>query len=283
MSIVACLPCFNGADTLPAAVASIRAQSGPVQEILVVDDGSTDASAKVAEEAGARVIRHAENLGRGAARATGMSEAESEYMLFCDAGIQLPFNFLERAWETMRDQNVAAVFGRTTSNQETVAHRWRNRHLLKNEMQREPQSNALLATGGALLRSAHVRRVGGFNRALRAGEDADLGRRLLAAGFAVVFDPSLELRSLGRDDIPSVLRRYVRWNAGSTAVSWREYFRLIGYSARVMAVADLKQGDFFCACVSLLCPHFQFWSGRRSADGPTSGVRGKNLEMNRCV
>ena len=112
------------------------------------------------------------------------------------------------------------------------------------------------------MRAEAICASGGFNRALRAGEDAELGRRLAAAGFAVLFEPALELKPLARQNVRMVLRRYARWNAPERP-SLGEYLRLIYYSARVMAAEDLKERDLPAALVSLLCPHVMFWETKR--------------------
>jgi glycosyltransferase involved in cell wall biosynthesis len=60
-------------------------EAGPWLEVLVVDDGSTDATAARAEEAGARVVRHPYNKGNGAAVKTGLRSARGEVVLLMDA------------------------------------------------------------------------------------------------------------------------------------------------------------------------------------------------------
>jgi glycosyltransferase involved in cell wall biosynthesis len=64
------IPAFNEADALPAVLAGLRALDPPV-DIVVVDDGSTDATADVARDAGAAVLQLPFNMGIGGALRTG--------------------------------------------------------------------------------------------------------------------------------------------------------------------------------------------------------------------
>src|SRR5436309_9372481 len=76
--IVVQIPCYNEAATLPAVLASLprRLAGGARVLTVVVDDGSTDGTAAVAQRAGAtRVVRHASNRGLPAAFRTGLATA----------------------------------------------------------------------------------------------------------------------------------------------------------------------------------------------------------------
>ncbi|MBP6506070.1 MAG: glycosyltransferase [Opitutaceae bacterium] len=84
-SVSVIIPVFNGANYLGAALESIRAQTAPVAEIIVVDDGSTDGSAEIAAaHSGIKVIRQA-NQGTATALNQGIARATSEYLAFLDA------------------------------------------------------------------------------------------------------------------------------------------------------------------------------------------------------
>lgn len=77
------LPCLNEGASIGTVVGQIR-QRYPEAEILVVDDGSTDDSPRLAEQAGARVIRHPYRSGNGAAIKTGARHAQGEVLVFLD-------------------------------------------------------------------------------------------------------------------------------------------------------------------------------------------------------
>jgi len=79
--IVAIIPCYNTAAQIAAVVSSARQY---VDEVIVVDDGSTDATAEIAREAGARVISHGKNLGKGAAMKTGVNQVDDSVIVFID-------------------------------------------------------------------------------------------------------------------------------------------------------------------------------------------------------
>lgn len=265
MSISACIPCFNGSATLERALNALCGQTLPVAEIVVVDDASTDHSAKLARAAGARVIRHETNLGRGAGRARAVMEARGELVLFCDAGLELARNFAEVGLEVLNRTGAAAVFGRVWSDGQSAAHRWRARHLFKTERLSEARQDAPLATGAALVSRKAILEAGNFRGDLRAGEDKELGERLINRGYSVLFEPKLEARAIACDGLVSALSRYARWHASRGQISWGEYLRLINYSIKVMAREDLRHGDVVCAAASLACPHYQFWARRHDA------------------
>jgi glycosyltransferase involved in cell wall biosynthesis len=78
------IPVFNEAENLAEMLHGIRALQLAGSEIIVVDDGSTDGSAKIAIETGANVIRHPYNIGNGAAVKSGMRAARGKLLVLMD-------------------------------------------------------------------------------------------------------------------------------------------------------------------------------------------------------
>ncbi|OPZ82293.1 MAG: Glucosyl-3-phosphoglycerate synthase [bacterium ADurb.Bin429] len=88
MSVVTVIiPAYNEAPRLAEVVETVRAAS-LVHEIIVVDDGSLDDTARVARGLGVRVVRLPENLGKGSAMRAGAQAATGDILLFLDADLR---------------------------------------------------------------------------------------------------------------------------------------------------------------------------------------------------
>src|SRR5436190_14995824 len=103
------VPAFNEAhrlkDTLPAMLEYLRTHR-PESELIVVDDGSTDGTAQVAEEILARdagvaahVLRSANNRGKGHAVRAGLLATQAAFALFSDADLSTPISELPKIVE----------------------------------------------------------------------------------------------------------------------------------------------------------------------------------------
>jgi len=81
------IPAYNEAETLGALVSTVRTLH-PGAEVVIIDDGSTDATAAVARRAGATVFSHPYNIGNGAAVKSGIRIATGDILVFMDGDNQ---------------------------------------------------------------------------------------------------------------------------------------------------------------------------------------------------
>lgn len=86
MKVAAVIPAYNEEATIANVVAAVR-RADVVTDVVVVSDGSTDATAARAREAGARVIEHPENRGKAAAMKTGFLATDAPVVLFLDGDL----------------------------------------------------------------------------------------------------------------------------------------------------------------------------------------------------
>jgi glycosyltransferase involved in cell wall biosynthesis len=96
-SVSVVIPAYNGAATIGRAIDSVLAQTRPPEQIIVVDDGSTDRTAAAVSEYGGRIdaVRQS-NAGPGAARNRGIQEAKYPWIAFLDADDEWLPDRLER-------------------------------------------------------------------------------------------------------------------------------------------------------------------------------------------
>ena len=115
------IPAFNESESIAGVIDALRA-AAPWREIIVVDDGSSDATGERAGAAGATVVRHAYNIGNGAAVKNGIRRATGEYVLIVDADGQHPPEDALRIVSRLGDYDLV-VGARSAETQATHARR----------------------------------------------------------------------------------------------------------------------------------------------------------------
>jgi glycosyltransferase involved in cell wall biosynthesis len=169
------MPVFNGARFVREAVASaLRSQDA---ELIVVDDGSTDETPLIVRQLGLEATLQ-KNLGPAAARNRGIAQASGDLIAFLDADDFWSESHPLRAREELERTGADLVFGETQcfSDGEPFGPRFHTFQL-----------------GSAVCRRDLFQRAGGFNEAMRAGEDVEWFLRARESGASIVAIPELSL------------------------------------------------------------------------------------------
>jgi glycosyltransferase involved in cell wall biosynthesis len=194
---------FNGGNLVRETLESIVTQSIPPQKIIVVDDGSKDASpALVARFAKAHrgpsqvtVIRK-ENGGQGSARNAGAAKTTTEFVAFIDQDDTWSRDHLEVLLEGFADKPergwIYSDFRHINAEGKTVF-----RHYLKQTHYRVPEQSftgllrqdLMMLPSASLIRTRAFRDSGGFDTQFRGYEDDDLFLRIFQAGWNFAFEP----------------------------------------------------------------------------------------------
>lgn len=238
------IPCFNYSEYLGKAIRSVQAQQYSSFEIIVVDDGSTDDSAVVAERAGVRLIRQP-NSGLGAARNTGLAAATGEFVVFLDADDELLPDALASGVAALRAQpkNSCVVRRCQMIDAHDRALPVHYREINTEDLYREwLNANFVWTPGAAMFRTDRIAAVGGFPPELGPASDYAIYLALARRGEVAFdarevvryrqhdhnmsLDPVLMLQAvlgvlrLERRYVPDAYRRCLRLSRRL----WREYY-----------------------------------------------------------
>lgn len=213
------IPVRNGGLDFERCLRGLRDSTWTDFELVVVDDGSTDDSAALAESFGARVVRHERSLGPAAARNTGAEAASGAVVFFLDADVVLHPESLARAMHRLSAQaELTALFGSYDDAPSAPGLVSRFRNLLHHYIHQRGEFHDgarpvhTFWTGcGAIRRQAFLE-LGGFDPQLYrrpAIEDIELGYRLTRAGYRI---------ELVRDVLATHLKRWTLWDVCRTDI-----------------------------------------------------------------
>ena len=188
LPVTVVIPAYERAALLPRALASVAAQTRRPAEVIVVDDGSADDSAAVAERLGARVIRHERNRGVSAARNTALEAARSEWVAFLDTDDEWLPHHLEGLW-ACREAHVAVAHTAVWVEGPGREHHAYGVAGRRRRMLRTPAPLAadnFIPLSASLVRREAARRAGGFDTSLTHAEDLDFWIRVVEQGTVLV-------------------------------------------------------------------------------------------------
>lgn len=134
------VPIYNAEKYLDSGIQSVLRQTYTNWELILIDDGSTDKSGRIAEEYGFAderiTVFHQKNLGVSLARNQGIDEATGNYVVFLDADDELIEDCLAKTVNIAEETNADVVAGRSCENQELFQDRiiWTGAEALENSL-----------------------------------------------------------------------------------------------------------------------------------------------------
>lgn len=219
------VPAFDEAEVIEAALQSLLELDYPEYEILVVDDGSTDATCEIASRAEGRrgsvevrVVRQA-NRGKAAALNTGLAMARHDFVVCVDGDSRLEPDALTAAMRHFADPHVGAVAGNVkVVNRNNLWTRLQALEYIEGlNLARRAQGllrvvNIIPGPVGIFRRDA-LARVGGYATDTFA-EDADVTLELMTAGWHIVYEDRAVAWTEAPERLVELIKQRYRWTRG---------------------------------------------------------------------
>lgn len=246
-SLSVVIPCLDAADTLPAQLAALAAQSYDGEwEAIVADNGSSDGSRAVVESFRPRcrrlsLVDASDRRGRAHARNAGAAASAADALLFVDADDEVAPGWLAAMGAALsRHDFVACRYDSDTLNPEWA--RGTHANPQRDGISRYDYPDYLPHAGGGGLgvrRPVHVA-VGGFDETMPALEDTDYCWRVQRAGYPLVFVPAAVVRIRHRHDARGMFRQ--GWRTGRYNVLIYAKYRPLGMPRLGVLPGVLKWG-----------------------------------------
>lgn len=284
------VPCYNSAETLPRALASLVAQTYSDWECIVVDDGSTDDPRSVIEtfrDSRIRLIRFPHNRGRPAARQAALDASKGELLAMLDADDWLYPWKLERQVALLERYGTVAAVGAGMmvydKNMRAVGVQpYRLGHEGMSRVHRLYPGPPPLVHGPVMLRMREAKRAS-YDIAMPRGEDTDfLTQVLLGKECLLLMEPLYAYRELDRmtyrkvvAGLRSDIRRYEKfksrypWRSRTRIVQTRlkylvyrsaellgQFHRLVGMRSRSPTASELSDYRYAHGTVAAVLQEF---------------------------
>jgi glycosyltransferase involved in cell wall biosynthesis len=216
------IPVYKGGDNFRRCLESLAAAVPPPQEIIVVADGDTDESWRVALEFGVQVVKVATRGGPAQARNVGARAASSDILFFIDADVTIPIDAVSQVVAVFaREPELTALFGSYDDEPAAPNFLSQYKNLFHHYIHQTAREEACTFWGacGAIRREIFLA-FGGFYEKYSwpSIEDIELGYRLRQAGKPIWLCKTLQVKHLKHWGIVSLVKadffyRALPWTA----------------------------------------------------------------------
>ncbi len=234
-TVAVLLSAYNEEDTIRATVESIVA-TYPKLEIIVVNDASTDRTAKILEKLQEqygfiRSLSRPQRGGKSSSLNLALNYTSADVLVIADTDSHLRSDAIYRIVQPFRNRWVGAVSAtlRVRNPFESIvtwcqAFEYANSIFMGRQLADKFDMLVVASGGFSAFRSAAVRSIGGWD--VGPGEDGDLTLRLRKAGYRVAFEP----HAYGFTNVPATLLSFLkqrrRWNRGAVRYKCRKHVDL---------------------------------------------------------
>ncbi len=219
MNVSVVIPILNAVHTLPFCLAALTELRPAPQEIILVDNGSTDGTVDLiqsfARDHGSRGVRvlHETQRGPSAARNAGFRAVRGDVVAFTDSDCAPEPAWLSSLIQPFEDQAIGAVAGRVVAAPAAATIELFN-SLYTLQLPEHPAHHSYWTpwkggypTANLAVRRLLLQKLHGFDEDMRTGEDHDLCARIYADGAELAYNPAARVSHYHRTTVTGTLRQ----------------------------------------------------------------------------
>jgi cellulose synthase/poly-beta-1,6-N-acetylglucosamine synthase-like glycosyltransferase len=257
------IPAFNEERVIAASVARVLASDYPDLQVIVADDGSTDATSALVRDAFAddpRVtLLTLVNGGKAAALNRALRDATGEVIIALDADTQFEPETIRRLARWFADPRIGAVAGDArVGNRHNLVTRWQAvEYITAQNLERRALAgfDAMTVVPGAVgaWRRAALDAVGGYPEDTLA-EDQDLTIAIQRAGWRVTYDPRAVAWTEAPESFRALAKQRFRWAFGTLQCLWKHRVVLWRRKPSGLALVGMPQAWLFQIVFAAISP-----------------------------
>ena len=197
------IPLYNGTKYLAKCLECVLKQTYPIDEILVIDDGSQEKTSEVTSDFPVKLIKHKYNKGLAAARNTAIMETRNDFIASIDVDCIIEPSWLEECMKNFLNPRIMAVGGKMMEkSHKKMTYRWRADHLKHHWGGKKRVNPAFLSGSNIVLKKEVFQKIGLYNakKYKTNYEDVDLSFRIKEKGLDLIYEPKAIAWHIKKED-----------------------------------------------------------------------------------
>ena len=207
------IPIYNGAKYLKECLKCVSQQKYPIDEILIIDDGSDEELSEIVSLYPVRLIKHEVNKGLASARNTAVQKAKNDFIMSIDVDCLIEPTWLELCMKNFQLPRIAAVGGcMMERNNKEITERWRAVHMKHHWGEKKIVNPAFLSGSNMVIRKEVFEKTGLYNERYKTNyEDVDMSSRIREKGYDLIYEPDAKAWHIKEDTVRTLLESHWAW------------------------------------------------------------------------
>jgi len=230
------IPAFNAEKTIEYSIKSIQDQSLAFDEIIIVDDHSTDNTSEIVKKFhNIKLITNPKNMGLGFSRNLAIKNCKNEIVAAIDADVVLDKFWLENILKTFEKNKITMSGGKMIEkNVDNKFNSWRSRYYSQNWGDKNILNPPFLYGCNTIQNKSIWNKINGYDeKMLTNGEDVDYSKKIkLHHNFELHYCSSALCHHLQDDNLESLSNRVWRYHSFGYKIKQPSFYRFIKLSLK---------------------------------------------------